>query len=191
MEIKTPASGQKLHLGCDKRYIPGFVHVDLADFPHIDYNHRIDHLPMFADESVSLIYSCHAFEYFDRQQAKEVLAEWRRVLQPQGVLRLAVPDFEALVKVYQQLGDLNRVLGPLYGRWVIPSADGELLIYHRTVYDYQSLAALLVENGFRHVRRYDWRETVHKDHDDYSQAYVPHMDKEHGVLISLNVEAVK
>ena len=26
---------------------------------------------------------------------------------------------------------------------------------------------------------------------DFSQAYVPHMDKEHGRLISLNVEALK
>jgi predicted SAM-dependent methyltransferase len=27
----------KLHLGCGKRYIPGFIHIDLADYPHIDY----------------------------------------------------------------------------------------------------------------------------------------------------------
>jgi len=27
--------------------------------------------------------------------------------------------------------------------------------------------------------------------DDYSQAYVPHMDKENGILISLNVECHK
>ena len=39
--------------------------------------------------------------------------------------------------------------------------------------------------------RYDWRQTLHKDHDDFSQAYVPHMDKEKGLLISLNVEADK
>ena len=48
--------------------------------------------------------------------------------------------------------------------------------------------------GFRHVRRWDWRKVfVGEDEgfDDYSQAYVPHMDKEHGTLISLNVEAEK
>jgi hypothetical protein len=27
--------------------------------------------------------------------------------------------------------------------------------------------------------------------DDHSQAYLPHMDKENGTLISLNIEAVK
>ena len=36
-----------------------------------------------------------------------------------------------------------------------------------------------------------YERTGHKDYDDYSQAYVPHMDKENGLLISLNVEATK
>ena len=27
---------KKLHLGCGKVYIPGFIHVDLMDFDHID-----------------------------------------------------------------------------------------------------------------------------------------------------------
>ncbi|GAG94071.1 unnamed protein product, partial [marine sediment metagenome] len=33
--------------------------------------------------------------------------------------------------------------------------------------------------------------TIHKGYDDCSQSYIPHMDKEHGLLISLNVEAEK
>jgi hypothetical protein len=41
------------------------------------------------------------------------------------------------------------------------------------------------------IHRYDWRNTVHKDYDDYSQAYIPHMDKERGILMSLNVEGEK
>jgi hypothetical protein len=57
------------------------------------------------------------------------------------------------------------------------------------VYDFESLRSTLQTAGFREVRRYDWRDTVHKDFDDYSQAYIPHMDKEAGRLISLNVEA--
>ena len=31
----------------------------------------------------------------------------------------------------------------------------------------------------------------HSDIDDYSQAYIPHMDKDNGTLMSLNVEAIK
>ena len=72
------------------------------------------------------------------------------------------------------------------------SADGgPRVLYHRTVYDFESLRAVLEAVGFRNVRRWDWRRTEHRDYDDFSQAYVPHMDKEHGLLISLNVEADK
>jgi len=182
----------KLHLGCWKRYIPGFVHVDLCGLPHIDYQHRIDSLPMFGDATADLIYTSHTLEYFDRQEAAGVLAEWRRVLKPGGTLRLAVPDFPALVQVYQQTGDLTKVLGPLYGRMVVQMKDHrQQLIYHKTVYDFDSLRALLEQCGFGNVQRYDWRQTIHKDYDDHSQAYFPHMDKEHGLLTSLNVEARK
>ena len=179
----------KLHLGCDKRFIPGFVHIDLADFSHIDHRHDIRSLPMIGDASVDLIYVCHALEYFDRVEVDEILKEWCRTLKPGGVLRLAVPDFNALVTVYQKTGDLSRIIGPLFGRWPIPGSD--LTIYHRTVYDFKALGGVLEKAGFGEVRCYDWRETIHKDYDDYSQAYYPHMDKEKGLSISLNVEAVK
>lgn len=180
----------KLHLGCWKRHIPGFIHIDLADFPHIDHRTSIDCLPMFGDNAVDLIYSSHSFEYFDRQQAPKVLKEWHRVLKPQGLLRLAVPDFESLVKVYQKSGELDKILGPLYGRMEILTPEPKVL-YHKTVYDFLSLKNLLETCGFHNVRCYDWRWTIHKDYDDHSQAYIPHMDKEHGLLISLNVEANK
>lgn len=179
----------QLHLGCGKRFVPGFVHVDIADFPHIDYRAAIEALPMFAESSVDLIYCSHAFEYFDRVEANQVLAEWRRVLRPGGILRLAVPDFEALVKVYLQYRQLDLVLGPLYGRIEIETGREEAVLYHKTVYDFASLRAVLEDAGFTNVRRYDWRDTVHCDYDDFSQAYIPHMHKEQGILISLNVEA--
>lgn len=181
----------KVHLGCWHRFIPGFVHVDLCDMPHIDYKSGIDRLPFFADESVELIYCSHSLEYFDRDQVSLVLAEWRRVLAPGGVLRLAVPDFGALVRIYQQTGELVRVLGPLYGKMKITTLEGTVTIYHKTAYDEHTLSTLLVENGFVEPNRWDWRKTEHSGVDDHSQAYFPHMQKESGTLVSLNIEAKK
>lgn len=179
----------KLHLGCWTRYIPGFVHVDLCDLPHIDYCHRVDQLPMFADGAAELVYASHVFEYFDRIEARSVLAEWRRVLKTGGTLRVAVPDFPALIEVYRRSGSLDRILGPLYGRMQVEGTD--TVIYHRTVYDFASMKALLEQCGFENVHVYDWRDTIHRDIDDHSQAYYPHMDKERGLLVSLNVEATR
>jgi hypothetical protein len=180
----------KLHLGCGARYIPGFVHVDLADFPHIDYRADIRKLAMFPDGAASLIYASHVLEYFDRVEVIEVLGEWRRVLGLGGTLRLAVPDLEVLMAIYGREGQLSSILGPLYGRWP-RSDDGAGVLYHRTGYDFASLRALLESSGFGSVRRFDWRNTEHAQIDDFSQAYIPHMDKDRGTLISLNVECVK
>lgn len=179
----------KLHLGCWHRVIPGFVHVDLCDMPHIDHKSSIDALPFIADASASLVYCSHALEYFDRDEARKVLAEWHRVLAPGGVLRLAVPDFAALIKVYQQSGDLARVLGPLYGKMAIATPEGPKTLYHKTTYDEASLSALLLECGFTAPEHWDWRDTEHAQVDDHSQAYFPHMQKDTGILVSLNLQA--
>jgi len=183
----------QLYLGSGKRNIPGFVHVDLDDYPHLDYRHDIVDLPMFSDNSADLIYTSHSFEYFDRQEGERVLKEWRRVLKPGGVLRIAVPDFEAMVKVYLKHGKVMEhkgILGPLYGRMAVKKGNKESFIYHKTAYDFNSLKKMLQTAGFKNIHRYDWQKTIHKDYDDHSQAYVPHMDKK-GILVSLNVEAKK
>jgi hypothetical protein len=64
-------------------------------------------------------------------------------------------------------------------------------IYHKTIYDFNSLKNLLTICGFYGIIEYDWRNTEHSNFDDHSQSYIPHMDKTNGVLISLNVESKK
>mgnify|MGYP001318212254 CR=1 FL=1 len=184
----------KLHLGCWHRYIPGFIHIDLCDFSHIDYKRSIDDLSIFKENSVTLIYSSHSFEYFDRERGIIVLKEWLRVLKPGGVMRLAVPNFDALIDIYNQTGDLENIIGPLYGRMKIETnklQNNTKYIYHKTVYNFSDLKKLLLSVGFKNIKKYDWKKTIHNEYDDHSQAYYPHMDKENGILLSLNIEAEK
>ena len=175
----------KLHLGCGRRYFPGFVHVDLVPHPHVDVLHACDSLPMFADASVDTLVSCHLLEHWRPEEVPRVLAEWFRVLAPGGTLRVAVPDFAALVALYVRTGDYALVKGPLFGRGDQPYN------LHYAAYDFPTLKAALEAAGFDRVRRYDWRATEHAGVDDYSQAYYPHMDKANGLLLSLNVEATR
>lgn len=176
---------RKLHLGCGPRHLPGFFHVDAIDHPHIDHVGPVQYLDFIADGQVELIYACHVLEHFGRLEVFDVVSEWYRVLRPGGRLRVAVPDFAAAARVYQQHGDLRDILGLLVG--------GQTTLYdhHKMVFDEISLGELLIDVGFRQIDRYDWRTTEHAHLDDYSQAYLPHMDKATGTLMSLNVEAVK
>lgn len=177
----------KINLGCGWRnFGSDWVHIDGGDYDHLD-SKDIFNLP-YEDNTVDLIYASHVLEYFDREEVKSVLTKWKRVLKVGGTLRLAVPDFNAMVKLYLEEGyDLGEFLGPLYGKMPM----GSETIYHRTTYDFKSLKTVLESCGFTDVTRYDWRKTEHSQFDDHSQAYKPNMDKENGTLISLNVECKK
>jgi predicted SAM-dependent methyltransferase len=188
----TDKKPQKVHMGCGKRNF-GFdwFHVDGNESGDIIYDHINStdiQLRFFKDDSVDLIYASHFLEYFDREEVVPLLRNWHRVLKTNGILRLAVPDFETMAMLYYtDQYPLSNFLGPLYGK--IEYNDEHA--YHKTVYDFRSLSELLTSAGYKNVRLYDWRETEHAGFDDHSQAYLPHMDKDDGTLISLNVECSK
>ncbi len=177
----------KINLGCGWRdFGKDWIHIDGGDYDHLD-SRDIVNLP-FKDNSVDLIYASHVIEYFDRVEIIEVLNKWKSKLKSGGTLRLAVPDFEAMAKLYIEKNiPLNNFLGPLYGKMKM----GKDFIFHKTTYDFDSLKELLNEVGFRNMDYYLWQETEHGIFDDHSQAYIPQMDKENGTLISLNIEVKK
>ena len=194
----------KLNIGCGWRnFGDEWIHIDGGDYPHVRH-HDVTKLP-YEDDSVDLIYTSHMFEYFDGEEGLDVLKEWFRVLKKGGTLRIAVPDFESMAKLYSEgKFPLQKFLGPLFGKMEMGMKGGETgkIIYHKTTYDFESLKELLEIIGFQNIKRYDWKTTPpHDKIDDHSQSYLPHegfvpteekpFDKETGYLISLNVEADK
>jgi predicted SAM-dependent methyltransferase len=179
---------KKINMGCGWRdFGDSWIHIDSGDYDHLDYTSITD-LSQFKDNTIDLIYASHVVEYFDREQVVPLLSEWRRVLKPSGVLRLAVPNFENIASLYTQgKYPLSNFVGLLYGKMPM----GTQTIYHKTTYDFTSLKDVLESSMFKNVKLYDWRETSHSEFDDHSQAYLPHMDKESGTLMSLNVECEK
>lgn len=176
----------KLHLGCGDRVFPGWTHLDERPLPHVDYCRPAEDLSCFEDGCADVIYASHLLEHYPRGETRSVLREWHRVLRVGGTLRVAVPDFQAIAEAYV-VGDveLSNVLGPLIGRQDYPGN------FHYCIFDELTLRMELLGAGFYRPRRYDWRMTEHAHIDDYSQSYWPHMDKEHGRLLSLNMEAKK
>jgi predicted SAM-dependent methyltransferase len=175
----------RLHLGCGEKYIPGFVHVDVLPYDHVDHIAQVDSLDFIDDQSVDLIYASHLLEHFGRHEYLGVLGEWFRVLRGGGVLRLGVPDFRAIAEEYLTSSRLDDVIGLCVG------GQRDEWDFHKMIFDEHTLERDLRAVGFTSVRPWDWRETKHRDIDDYTQAYLPHMDKAAGRLMSLNVEAVR
>ena len=175
----------KLNLGCYNRKMNGFVNVDIRPDVDPDVVDNVFTLESFEDESVDLIYACHVLEHGDYKETDLALKRWNSVLKPGGILRLAVPDMEAHFAHYYYHRDLRLLHSTFWGSQKHPYD------YHKNGWDFKKLKEDLGKSGFNRVRRYDWRETEHFYVDDYSQTYFPHLDKEDGKLMSLNVEAKK
>lgn len=178
----------KLHLGCGSKFIPGFEHIDSTHHRHLTHCADVSHLPMYSDCSVDLIYASHVLEHFGRGEFLGVLQEWYRLLRPGGILRLAVPDFAAVAALYYEQGLVDGLTG-LVG--LVSGGQRDATDYHKMIFDEELLGRSLLQVGFASYRRWDWRSTEHADIDDYSQAYLPHLDKINGRLMSLNLEGVK
>jgi len=175
---------KKLHLGVGKCYLPGWINVDISNTIRADVYANALSLP-YDRESFDLIYASHILEHFNKNLVLAALTHWRDLLKDGGILRLAVPDFEAIVAHYIHYHDISKLFGLLYG------GQDSLYNSHCSGFDTTFLTILLKKVGFKEIKSWDWRTTEHAEYDDYSQAYLPHMDKENGRLMSLNLEAIK
>ena len=99
-------------------------------------------------------------------------------------MKLAVPDFSSICSHYVKTGDLNSIMGLLYGG---QDYDEN---YHYVTFDYNSLDNDLTQIGFTNIKKYNHKTTEHSHVDDFSKAYLPHLD-DNGILMSLNIEATK
>lgn len=175
----------KIHLGCGDKFLEGYTHIDARPGKHIDHVTDIRDLSFLEDGIAEEVYACHVLEHFGRLEYQNVLAEWVRVLKKGASIRLAVPDFEAVASDYAESKDLSRYVGLLYG-----GQDYEYNFHYMT-FDFAKLRLALEQAGCVDVSRYNWMEFLPEGYDDFSRAYIPHMDIENGRLMSLNVIARK
>jgi predicted SAM-dependent methyltransferase len=175
----------KLHLGCGNKHIDGYVNIDIRYLPGVDEVNNVGKLRNYKKESVDVIYASHVLEHFSRWEYMFVLHRWYELLKPNGILRLGVPDFNEIVNYYLKTKDLRGISGILYGGQDYSENN------HYWVWDFETITKELKDIGFKKVYKYDWRSTEHSHIDDYTQSYLPHMDKENGTLLSLNIEAIK
>lgn len=181
----------KLNLGCGDRKIHGFINVDAR--PDLNPDEVCDVTLIHEKfKNADLIYACHVLEHFPNKPFEyqprtweDVLKSWHQALKEGGILRLSVPDIKAACEHYLRTNDFQSVQAFFYGG---QKYDFD---FHYHGWSEETLTKALLGVGFREVRLYDWQKTEHYYVDDYSQAYLPHMDKANGKLMSLNIEAIK
>ncbi len=82
----------KLNLGCGIYYKPGYVNIDKFESEIADEIADVCHL-QYEDDSVDEIEASHIIEHFDVITLPFLIAEWFRVLKPDGKLSIEAPDF--------------------------------------------------------------------------------------------------
>jgi SAM-dependent methyltransferase len=147
-------------------------------------------LPMYAEGSVDIIRASHLIEHLTLEAAHLLLNECRRVLKPGGLIRIAVPDLEVMIKWYRaKTMDHFNIDQPV--EFILAPTDGEKfsrLMFsgdyaHRAIYDYPMMENFLRQAGFQRVVR----STQGFSHSEAMQLETKDQHPE----ISLYVEAIK
>jgi predicted SAM-dependent methyltransferase len=166
----------RLHLCCGEKKLPGFLGVDVRAEVNPDIVATVDRLYMIDDARAEEIYFCHGLEHIPADSAERCLLELHRVLIKGGTLRLAMPDFESLSKLYiSGFVDLERIRPAIHG-----AQDYEQNT-HYSSWDFTSLAKILNKCGFENVSRYKARDFLPKGFFDWS------LHNLNGIETSLNV----
>jgi predicted SAM-dependent methyltransferase len=148
----------KLHLGCGTMAIPGWINIDI-DSPVADVVLDLTRGLPFPDNSISCIFAEHVIEHFDYGQTQALLAECRRVLAPDGVIRLSTPDLTWLAVTY--LSALTTEWGQLWQ----PNSPCHLINEgmrawgHKFLFDRPQLHESFLRAGFNSTLDCHWHQS--------------------------------
>lgn len=89
-----------INVGCGNVFHSSWVNIDIVSrFPEVTEHDLTQGLP-FDDKSIDVCYSSHVLEHLRKNEADYFVSECKRVLKDGGVLRLVVPDLEAICRNY-------------------------------------------------------------------------------------------
>ena len=174
LNVDASSRGLKLHIGCGKGHLAGWINIDVHPAP-LALN-VLRGLP-FADGSASHVFVSHLLEhlYYPRD-VMPFLAEARRVLAPGGVIRVVVPDVEKCIAAY--LENDREFFGSRRETWPWWPADPtrleDFLAYagagpepaflfesHKYGYDFETLSRALGDSGFTGVVQSGYMASEH------------------------------
>lgn len=157
-----------LHVGCGSSTIAqmpkGFqdgswqeLRFDIDPSYDVDFVGTMTDMRAVASDSVDALYSSHNIEHVFAHEVATVLAEFRRVLKPEGFMVVTCPDLESVCKsvgegrltepLYHSPGGPISPLDILYGH-TAAIARGEIYMAHKTGFTRKTLGAVGQAAGF-------------------------------------------
>ncbi len=154
--------GSYLNLGCGPNIDKGFINIDATWVPGLDICSDIRRGLPFSDGSIGGIFSEHCLEHLSLDEGRALLRECWRVLAPQSIIRVIVPDLELYARTYvKHLDGCDVALPNEYftnrTNVALPVALINELFYgsgHRFIYDFQSLSDVLNEVHFSAIEKH-------------------------------------
>jgi SAM-dependent methyltransferase len=151
----------RLNWGCGPTPPAGWINADRVDAPGITLRGDIRDGLALPDESVDYAVAIHALQDLPYLDVVPALRELRRVVRPDGVLRLGLPDLERAIEAWLR-GDERYFYIPdeeaqtLGGKLIVQA------IWYgstRTPFTWDFFNELAAKAGFRHVTRCKYRHT--------------------------------
>ena len=125
---------------------------------HIRLCNAAKHIPL-PDSSTSVIYSSHMLEHLDRFEVKQFLKECRRVLQPDGMIRIVIPDVDKYIDSYNENRDADALIDGLHLSAMKPRgifSKFKLIVigprHHHWMYSAASIEKLMSSAGFKNIK---------------------------------------
>lgn len=112
----------------------------------------------FPEKTIDIFYSSHFFEHLFKKDAERLLREMHGALKEGGLIRIAVPDLTHAVGLYQE-GKAKEMLE----NYFFVDDKSSYLARHKYMYDFNGLQTLLVEAGYKNIRRCNFREGTTPD----------------------------
>lgn len=89
-----------LNLGCGRHCHPAWTNVDFTSTTEGVIAHNLRQGLPFPSASFDVVYHSHVLEHLPKVEAPGLLQECFRVLRPQGILRVVIPDLEQIARLY-------------------------------------------------------------------------------------------
>lgn len=159
--IHIPAGDNKLKVNFGSfinMFHNGWINIDVLNLQEFAKRHHYKFINMdirqklnFNDNSIDLIYSSHMLEHLTADEGFFFLRECHRILRSGGVVRIAVPDADKLIKYYQsnQLSMFDEI-NDRCSTSNFESAKLWSLLFegHRIAYDFAGLKSVGENAGF-------------------------------------------